>query len=248
MYSEVFPTLNLLRSAVHTVLGDALVGMYVHGSLATDDFEPERSDVDVLVVTNDSLPASSIAELSDMHAQLQTHGLHWLQVLEVSYIPQQALRRYDPANAQHPALRVDGSFAIDTHGVDWIIQRHVIRERGIPLFGPVPNSLVDPITPDDLRQAARGILEVWWRPQLSDHTRIQHDEYQVYAILTMCRSLYTLRQGEVATKSQAAHWAQAQLGEPYMTLIEYALSWRHGQQFNQLDQTLALIELILTLP
>jgi hypothetical protein len=43
-------------------------------------------------------------------------------------------------------------------------------------------------------------------------------EYQAYAILTMCRALYTLQHGTVVSKSVAARWAQEVLGERWAAL------------------------------
>ena len=46
------------------------------------------------------------------------------------------------------------------HDSDWVVQRHTLRERGITLAGPAPQTLIDPITPNDLRRAMLAIL--WW--------------------------------------------------------------------------------------
>ena len=48
-----------------------------------------------------------------------------------------------------------------------------------------------------------------------------------FAILTMCRALYTLACGEVVSKPQAAAWAREALGTPWVQLIDRALLWRH---------------------
>jgi hypothetical protein len=165
--------------------------------------------------------------------------------MEGSYIPQPMLRRYDPAHADHPALRVDGSFDVDHHSSDWIIQRHVIRERGIALAGPDPRTLIDPVSPDDLREAARGILREWWSPMLDDPSRLRDSEYQAYAVLTMCRALYTIRHGAVVSKTDAARWVQSALGESWSALIEQALAWQRGETWDRLDDVLALIRYTL---
>jgi hypothetical protein len=142
-----YPDLNLLlktlRGEVQFLLGDLYVGMYLHGSLAGGDFDPLRSDVDFLVAVRENIPGHLVGGLGNMHASLITSRLAWVEKLEGSYISLDALRRYDPANSQHPALRVDGSFDIDGHGPDWIIQRHVVREKGIVLAGPDPETLID---------------------------------------------------------------------------------------------------------
>ncbi len=242
---EINALLRGLLSGVQAVLGPQLVGMVLFGSLAGGDFVPQRSDIDFLVVTAERLVDEQLTALAAMHARITASGLPWAAKLEGSYIPSQALRRYDPADAWHPALRVDGTFAVDGHGSDWIIQRHVIREQGIMLAGPHPRTLIDPLGPDDLRRAARATLDEWWAPLLDDPARLRSREYQAYAALTMCRALYTLQHGAVVSKSAAARWAQDQWGERWSALIAAALDWPHGVQTDRLDETLELIRATL---
>jgi predicted nucleotidyltransferase len=244
-YADVNTVLDALRSGAQAALGDHFAGMVVHGSLASGDFDPERSDLDVLVVTADELPAEMLPALEAMHARLTASGLKWATNMEVSYIPRAALRRYDPAHCHHPALRADGSFAIDGHGSEWVIQRHIVREKGIVLAGPPAKTLIDPIGPNDLRRAVAGLLREWWEPQLYDPFRIRSSEYQAYAILTMCRMLYTLEHGTVASKPIAARWAQAALGPDRATLVEQALTWHYGVELDRLDDTLDFIHYTL---
>lgn len=244
-YPDINQALEALRGGVLAVLGERLIGLYLHGSLAGGDFNPRRSDIDFLAVTDGSLTSPVVAQLAAMHAQLAVSGLFWIKKMEGSYIPQNELRRYDPTHANHPALRVDGSFDIDHHASDWIIQRAIIRERGIALIGPHPRTLIDPVSPEEIRQAARGILREWWQPMLDDPYRLRDREYQAYAVLTMCRSLYTLETGQVTAKSAAAHWAAERLGETWHGVIQRALAWPDGSQPDELDQTLALLRLTL---
>jgi hypothetical protein len=142
-------------------------------------------------------------------------------------------------------LRLDGSFAVDAHGSDWVIQRQILRQQGIALAGPPLQDLIDLIQPEDLRLAARATLNEWWAPMLDEPSRLHSREYQAYAALTFCRILYTLQTGAIATKSIAARWAQAELGEPWIRLIDQALAWPDEPQPDRLTETLALIRLTL---
>jgi hypothetical protein len=244
-YADVNTLLHLLLTSVQSVLGLQFIGMYIHGSAASGDLNPARSDIDFLVVTADELPQETLQALQTMHARIYATGLPWATKLEGSYIPRQSLHRYDPAHAWHPALRVDGSFAVDHHASDWTIQRHIIREQAIVLAGPHPKTLIDPVSPDDLRRAALGILHEWWLPQLRDTSRLRSPEYQAYAVLTMCRVLYTLEHGAVISKQLAAQWAQEALDQRWGALIEGALACRLGVQADHLAETLDFIRYAL---
>ncbi len=244
-YADVNALLHLLLTSVQTVLGSHFVGMYIHGSAASGDLDAARSDIDFLVVTTDELPQEMLRALPEMHARIYASGLPWATKLEGSYIPQSALRRYDPTRAWHPALRVDGSFDVDHHASDWIIQRHVIREQAIVLAGPEPKTLIDPVSPNDLRRAALGILHEWWLPQLDDTSRLRSPEYQAYAVLTMCRALYTLHHATIVPKPVAARWAQQSLDQRWAPLVDKALAWRPSVQADHLHETLDFIRYTL---
>lgn len=244
-YPDVNAVLHRLLAEVQAVLGERFVGLYLYGSLAGGDFDPTSSDIDFVVVTDGDIPDDIIPALGALHARLNASGLKWAAKLEGSYIPQAALRRYNPDDPPRPQVN-EGRFYLAPHDADWIIQRHVLREGGVVVAGPAPQTLIDPIQPDAIREAVLGFLRSWWLPML-DHPdpRLQGGEYQAYAVLTMCRALYTLEHGTVASKPAAARWAQAALGERWSALIEGALAWRHGAPLDEFDETMAFIRYTL---
>ena len=75
--------------------------------------------------------------------------------------------------------------------------------------------------------------------------RLRDREYQAYAVLSMCRALYTLQHGILLSKPASARWALDTLNERYATLIEQALAWPDGPQPDSLNETLALIQYTL---
>ncbi len=237
-YPDVNAVLNMLLLSVQTILGNHFIGMYLYGSLASGDFDPQRSDIDFVVVTADELPDEMLPALKAMHARIAASGSTWATELEGSYIPQHALRRYDPTHALHPHIdRGGGSLRVEQHDTDWVIQRHILREQGVVVAGPAPQALIDPVLPNELRWAVLGILRGWWAPMLHDAARLHSPGYQAYAILTMCRALYTLQYGTIVSKPVAARWAQAALGRRWAALIERALEWRHDAQFDNVSET-----------
>jgi hypothetical protein len=222
-----------------------MLGVVVHGSLALGDFRATRSDVDFVVITRHALPDSAVPVLAAMHRRIARRGPAWLDRFEGSYLSRRQIQRYDPDDTHYPALRVDGSFAVDHHGSDWVLQRHVIREHGIVLAGPDPRTLVDPVSADALRAAALATTLEWWAPQLEDHHLLRAPEYRAYAVLTMCRALYTTQHGVVAAKAVAARWAQGALASKWAGTIDRALAWRHGAPAVPLVETIDLIRLVL---
>lgn len=242
-YPEVNAILQLLLSEIRGILGDRLVGIYLFGSLSQGDFDPASSDIDFLVVTEDALPEDTLVALEALHARIAASGLKWATKLEGAYIPRDALRRYDPANARHPSIGVDWPFGIAQHRANWIFERHIVREQGVVVWGPPPATLIDPVTPNHLRAATIDNLQSYWLGQLDGLDRLRRRAYQAFAILTLCRSLYTLAHGEIASKPAAAAWARETLEPPWPALIDRALAWRNDSRPDDesLHETLAFV-------
>lgn len=236
-YPEVNAVLHTLLVGAQAILGDQFIGMYLHGSLAGGDFDPQRSDVDFLIVTTDELPAEMISALETLHARLNVDSKKWAPKLEGTYIPKRNLRRYDPDDGPYPCIN-EGRFYMSRHEHHWVLARCILRERGVVVAGPHPQTLIDPVSANDVRQAVLGFLQEWWWPMLDTPTRLQSSEYQAYAVLTMCRALYTLEYGALTSKLIAARWAQQALDGRWRPLIDWALSWQPNIGSDGLKETL----------
>lgn len=239
-YPEINTVLDQLLAGVQATLQEQFVGLYLYGSLATGDFDPQTSDIDFLVVTTNLLSIETFLDLTELHQKLLESGLKWAAKLEGSYLPQDHLQRYSPPTPLYPTLN-EGSFYLARHGYDWVLQRHILREHGVVVHGPSIRLWIDPISPNELRRAVADLLQDWWLAMYQRQIIFQEIGYRVYAVLSMCRALYTLEYGLIASKPTSAHWAQTVVGEKWADLIAQALQWRTGMAFDGLAETLGLI-------
>jgi hypothetical protein len=228
-YPEVNALLQELLKSVQSILGRHFIGMYLDGSLASGDFDQE-SDIDFVVVTDDAISGELFSALKAMHERIATMDFQWAIQLEGSYLSQHALRRFDPAHALHPNIeRGRGErLKMVQHDEGWAIHRSILRERGITLAGPVPQTLIDPVSPTQLRQAMLSMLPGWAAQILHEPAQIKYRGYQSYTVLSLCRVLYTLQYGTVVSKPVAARWAQKALDERWAPLIERTWEGRHN--------------------
>ena len=246
LYLEVNEILKLLLQNVKEILQDQFIGMYLYGSLSSGDFNPESSDIDFLVVTNDYLSKQTILKLESMHSQTWASSLKRAGKLEGAYLPKELIRKHDPNADPCPTVN-EGKFYLDRPGSDWIIQRHVVREFGVIIEGPDPKTLIDFVRPDDIRNAVMGILHEWWFPMLNDPSWLRDHEigYRSFAVITMCRVLHALEHGTIVSKAKATQWAQTKLGNQWSEIISRAVAVsEHKSEILTLDETLALIQLI----
>jgi hypothetical protein len=240
-YPEVNSVLWELLSGARRTLGDHFVGMYLDGSLAIGEFDLDKSDIDFVVVTDAEVSSDTFGVLKTMHHRLAGGPSKWGRELEGSYISKRALR-HDRRPAAHPYIDRGSALAmVQPETGYWVIHRHVLREHGVVLAGPLPQTLIDPVAPEDLREAVRGILREWWTPMLTEGPLLQNGFYRCYAVLTMSRMLYTLRHGTIVTKPVAAQWVQGAFDRRWTPLIQRALAWSRDVPPDR-GETLAFIQ------
>jgi len=249
-HPDVNEILNLLLTNIKDILGNQLVGIYLFGSLANGDFD-QHSDIDVLIVTDREISSDTFSALQNMHAQVAKIDSPWAVQQEISYMPKNALRRFEPPNIQHPFLdRGSGeTLKIKTHASDWIIQRHLLHERGIVIMGPDLKTLIDPVEIYQLRQAVVDVLPLWVNPIIDDPSRIKSRGYQSFCVLSLCRMLYTLQYKAILSKPAAAKWATETLDARWKPLIERAIIGRKNSHMDaeteDINETLEMMRYTL---
>jgi hypothetical protein len=244
-YPEVNRVLADLHLRVAAILGEQLVGMYLYGSLAVGGFEPSRSDIDFVVITQDRLPDQTIESLETMHLAL-VHSGKWYKKLEGAYVPKAIIRRHDSNQPPVPTIN-EAKFYMAPLGSDWVMQRHILRTSPTVVWGPPLDELIDPISPADLRAAVMEVIDHWWEPMLANPSRLQDPGYQPFAVLSMCRSLYTVTTGQLASKAEAANWALENLAAEWAALIQHARAWGDGDDIDSIEQTAAFMEYVIRL-
>jgi hypothetical protein len=228
-FPEVNALLVELSAQVQATLGDHFIGMYLDGSLTSNDFD-QASDVDFVVVTDVNIGGDLFLALQQMHDRLASLDTPLAIQLEGSYISREAIRRFDPDQTLHPNIeRGEGErLKMAYHGEEWALHRYVLRERGITISGPPPVTLIDPVSPDELCRAMRPLLDTWLMEILENPDIITHRGYQCYIVLSICRILYTLQCGGVVSKRRAAEWGREALDTGWASLIDDAWEGRNS--------------------
>jgi predicted nucleotidyltransferase len=220
-YSELDAVFAVLLEQTRTILAENFVGLYVVGSFALGDFDLD-SDADFLVVTHSDLTEAQEAALQTMHGIIYDLETDWAKHLEGSYITKALLRRPDPLRT--PLLYLDNTARelIRSDHCNKAVVRWTLREHGITLSGADPKTLIEPVSPDDLRSETSRIMRDWLTEMLAEPEALTNRWYQTYAVVSYCRMLYTMREGTITSKLQAVHWGQEKLESRWDDLIERA--------------------------
>lgn len=226
--AEVRRQANLLAVYMMDFLGDALTGVYLHGSACLGAFRPGRSDLDLLIVVERPLSAAERFQL--MCAFLSLHR-------QPAPVEASILLRGDLAAWRHPApyqfhfsehwrKRYEAVEAWEDYGFwdfkeerldpDLACHLELARERGIALYGPPPQAVLPPVpgrhVADSLRNDAQDCIKA-------------ECGYEATAALTLARVWSYSELDAFLSKAEAAKWAIKQLADkPDSHILKAALA------------------------
>lgn len=223
-FVELNELLRELVARVEAILGDNFVGAYLQGSFALGDADL-HSDCDFVVVTNAAVTPEQEHALRELHEEIPAREGHWTHHLEGSYAPKAELATLDGLGKEwlyidHGWREMQWSTHCNTEVVRW-----TLREHGVTLAGPGPRELVREVPADALRRRMRRSVESFLS-DLFTWTSFDTAWAQRYAVTTLCRILYTLETGEVASKRESLVWARGALDPAWRGLIEQTLADR----------------------
>lgn len=175
--------------------------LWVAGSLATGDYVPGVSDLDLVAIVTGPVDEARRAAIAGLHSELDDGDASGAD-LGCVYVD--AAKLHDSA-ALHPTW---------THGglVDRILSgvtRAELVRHGFAVFGRQPSEVLPAMSDDDVRDAARAELLgywawasrrplMWWSPVIAD-----------LGLTSMARGRHALRTGHLLTKGAAIEQAAA---------------------------------------
>jgi len=248
-FPEARRAVDRLVSEICGLLRGSVVGVYFDGSIALRDFDPARSDIDLVVVTEDGLTESIAAELTSIHATFAQTVRVWGEEVEVVYVTRRDLnaRAVEDGNP-HRFVERGSAGALQTRPLDlgWHVHLRVLWQNGIAILGPDIRELVTPVDDEILSRTAGMAAERRTRLYRDKPGMLERPGARAFAVLTACRMLYTFRTGKVVPKMEAARASVQILGPEFAPLIRTATDWRKDD--NHFDQTpkdvIALLEFV----
>ena len=196
------------------ILGENLVGVYLHGSLAMGCFNPRSSDVDLLVVVREDIPLKVkrwyMERIAALHRDAPGKGLE-MSVLRADVCspfvyPTPFLMHFSAMHLER-YLAAPDVYAEQMNGIDRDLAAHcmVVRHRGRTLYGkPIPLVFAEVPAGDYLdsilADAADAAAEIARHP--------------VYYVLNLCRILAYRRERLILSKREGGEWALANLEDP----------------------------------
>lgn len=228
---------KIIKSEVQTLLselqkrlGENIQGIYLNGSLAAGGFNPERSDIDILVVLADELTAATKRELITL--LLRTSRMP--SPLEIYFVTESALHPFQQPVAvqlyyeekereryQREIHKDDAQYwATETQrSSDLTVYLTKLRHYGISLYGKSIQAEIPLVPADTFRKSLLAELQHALDRRLQD---------PITFILNACQANAYLQTGQILSKSAASDWGLAHLPEAYHPLIEQAQATYRG--------------------
>lgn len=213
---------DLIRNYLTDYLGEAIVGVYVHGSLALGKFLPARSDLDMLIVVDRPLAPEErfklmIAFLSlhkqpvPVEASIVTNSDldAWTHPLPYQFhFSEHWRKRFEAMEAKED----DTFWRFRGQATDPDLACHVrlTKLKGISLHGPAASELLPDVPEEHFWDAIRC--------EADDHLRASGD-LEFGGVLSLLRIWSYREEGVIYSKSDAGRWAAERLSEPHRSIV-----------------------------
>lgn len=171
------------------------------GSLATGDWTPSVSDLDLVAVTSGPVDPDREQTLRSIHGDLDVGSGAGLK-LGCVYV--------DAATVTAPdALHPTWTHGLLVHRILSGVTRAELVLHGFAVLGRPPSELLPPMTPDDVRAAARAELTGYWARAARHPLWFLDPVLADLALTSMARGRHSLGTGGLLTKTRAVEHAAA---------------------------------------
>lgn len=220
---ELFPLLRTYVDALHTCFPERVYALSLYGSLALGDFVQRISDIDFLTVMVGPISEDEQTVIKTLHQELRPAD-RWAARMDGEYAE---LEQIEAGEFDAPCLFVaDGRLAgrRDVNKAGWL----TLIQHGISIIGPEPAAFIPDVLWADLEQEMWTNLYGYWLPKADSRWLFLSSTWVAFAVLTLCRIVYTMERHTVTSKSAAAAYARDALPTEWDRLIREAERLRSG--------------------
>ena len=230
---DIVALLNGLIDSLKKLLEANLIGVYLHGSLAMGGFNPNSSDVDLLIVVKAKLSTATkeqiVKSLLLSSVKVPNNGI------ELTVVTQDAIQafQYPTPYELHfsnawKARYIANEVNLDEEKFDPDLAAHfkLTRNLGLCLYGQ-PIALVFKDIPD----------QFFLKSILNDAHDILDDisKNPVYGVLNLCRILAYINDKHIISKVDGGEWGLKHVDPQFTPLIRKALAGYMNQSSTQIS-------------
>lgn len=221
----------LYQAALDASQPGLLAGLYLVGSIALDDFQAGRSDIDFVAVTTRPVDVGDVAPI---HAALAR--AHRRPFFDGVYVTAEELRALPDGRGSGVAV-IEGVPSGDSRAERQPVTWLTLFRHGVTLRGPAPADLAIAADPAAARIYSRRNLAEYWQPWIVSHRRLfslggGHGltaEAVAWSVLGLSRLHALIVAGGVMSKTGAGLYAR-EIFPQHRVVIDCALAHRRGER------------------
>ena len=205
------------------ILGENLIGIYLHGSMAMGCFNPDKSDIDLIIVVEDDISDAQKLALMEHIVLLNRQAPR--KGLEISVVKRQYCKPFvypTPFELHFSPMHLKWfqdapqDYVDKMKGEDIDLAAHftIIREYGVVLWGEKIEEVFAPVPRENYLASICADVENATDVILKG---------PVYIILNLCRVLAFVKDGLYLSKEKGGQWGMERLPSEYHSVIEQAL-------------------------
>ena len=205
------------------ILQDNLVGVYLHGSLVMGCFNPQKSDIDLIIVIDK--PISDSVKRAYLDMVVQFNALAPKKGIEMSIVLREVCKPFvypTPFELHFSAGYLDwykddpDDYIREMNGTDKDLAAHftIINKRGRCLYGAPIKDVFAEVPSSDYMDS------IWFDVEGAAE---EITEYPMYLTLNLARVLAYKKEGLVLSKKEGGDWALEHLPAEYRPLIADAM-------------------------
>ncbi|MBQ8189410.1 MAG: DUF4111 domain-containing protein [Lachnospiraceae bacterium] len=200
-----------------------LTGVYLHGSIVMGCFNPDKSDIDLIIVVEDNITDEQkmqfMKEVVELDKSAPSKGIE-LSIVKKTYCKEFLYPTPFELHFSNTHLQwfIDNptDYISKMKGTDKDLAAHftIINHCGITLYGEGIASIFSEVPKADY------IDSIWADIEGAKEEIL---EIPMYMILNLCRVVAYLKKGLVTSKKQGGEWGKQNLEPRYQSLISEAL-------------------------
>ena len=224
LFPQTEKLINEFTKQSINILKDNLVGIYLHGSAVMGCFNPNKSDLDFIIVVNN--PMSNAIKKAYMEMVVECSALGPVKGIEMSIVLKNVCKPFvypTPFELHFSIGHLDwytedpDEYIKEMNGTDKDLAAHftIINERGKALYGAPINEVFAEVSTEDYMDS------IWYD---IENAKREITTYPMYLILNLARVLAYKEEGLVLSKKEGGEWALKKLPTELHHLIQDALS------------------------
>lgn len=205
------------------ILENNLVGVYLHGSAAMGCFHPKLSDLDLIVVVDDSI--SDQKKLNFMQEVVRLNEKAPAKGIEMSIVRRKFCNPFvypTPFELHFSVTHLDWfrskpqDYVEKMKGTDTDLAAHftILKKYGIVLFGEAIDTVFGEVPPGAYTDSICSDIE---------NAPVEILENPLYITLNLCRVLAWMREGLILSKREGGEWGIGAVPQEFHAVILEAL-------------------------